>query len=184
MDRLKFTDGIYKIAKLPEDWTEDMFRYWWCDELDSEGRTVRHARMSQREKERYYVAEYHNMLLNGGVTQIINYLINSIANTPVLAQYLAIGNGSINKVLANDTSLSGEFFRKAPTGATNVGTQSTISTALLSTDATGQWSNIGVFGNNATATLGSGILMSQALTTFNKPSSPYTVDWILQLFSN
>lgn len=170
--------GILRLRVLPDqDWTEEQFRFWWCDERSPSGRVLRPARMSQREKERYTCYESHNLITTAGITQVLTFIGAYGGGIVAFAQYLAIGNGGIFTVNANDTTLAGEFFRKIPTGYSTSGNAVDISTALLTTDAVGSWTNVGLFGNGATSTPNSGTLMTHLLTSFTKGSTAYTADY-------
>lgn len=172
--------GIIKIRELPDpDWTPEQYGYWWLDEVNSSGKWVHAARMTEREKERYTLYEASNQVMSAGITQVLTFLGNSASNTAAFSQYLAIGNGTIFTINPLDTTLSTEFFRKAVTGYSTSGSLVTISTSLLSTDAVGAWSNMGLYGVAATATANSGTLMTHVLTTFTKTSIARTADYMI-----
>ncbi len=176
-------EGIYRIGIIPAEWSVEQYKYWWCDERDSSGRSIRAARMRPREKARYYVAEFRNMILSNGLNQLGQY-ITATGTSPILSQYFAVGTGAISKVTAADTLLAGEFFRKIPTGASNIGNQADVQTIFLAGEAVGTWTNCGVFGVSATGTANSGVLISKTLYAFTKGSVSVTNDWIVVLQSN
>jgi hypothetical protein len=172
--------GIIRIRELPDpDWTPEQYAYWWLDEFDADGRRVRIAKMTQREKDRYTVYEASNLVMTAGITQILTFIGNSASNTAAFSQYIAIGTGSIFTVNANDSTLATEFFRKAVTGYSTSGNQVDVSTNLLTTDAVGTWTNMGLYGVAATGTANSGTLMTHVLVAYTKPSATRTADYLI-----
>lgn len=193
MERLSLRgiEGYFKIRVIPQEWTEADIRYWWCDERDEQGRLIRPARMSQREKDRYNAPlidqhgreceEIHNLLTNTGIsTFLTNSSVTSTGSMIPFAQILEVGSGSISGVQRTDTTITGALSpRKAPTGYTITGTQTDISFSFASGDAVASWTNIGLWGNGATTTAGTGSLETHALFTYNKLSVAVTVDYFI-----
>lgn len=173
--------GYLIVHELPPDWTEQTFRAWWLPEWAG-GRIIRPARMSQREKERYAVAVFSNILTSAGRSYALQYLASRTANTPAFAQYFGVGNVQINAVAPGDTSLAGEIARVVPSKANIVGTQVDIASFFGASQANTTWTNAGLFGVNATSTANSGTLMTHALISYTKSSSvSVTVDYLLNL---
>lgn len=170
--------GLIRARAVPFD-SEEEWRYWWLPEIVN-GKIVRPARMSEREKEKYTVAQAHNILTSNGISAILGYIGSASGSTEQFAQYFAIGDIAINSVSAGDTSLAGEIFRAAPSLSNITGVQIDLSTFIGSTQANANWTNVGLFGNGATGTIGSGTLMTHSLFTYTKVSgTPVTVDYLI-----
>ena len=136
--------------------------------------------MSDKEKDRYTVAESSNILVASGITQVLNYVGAASGNTTGFAQYFAVGNVNITTVQSNDTLVAGEYFRAVPSTSTVTGVQIDISTFFGSTQGNGNITNAGLFGNGATSTSGSGTLMTHSLFTYTKVNGiPITSDYLL-----
>jgi hypothetical protein len=178
---MQFAEGIIKIRRLPEDWTPEQYAYWWLPETNGRGKIIRPARMSEREKERYQVAEAHNQIMNAGRTAVLSYIGSASGSTTQWAQYFAIGTGAISAVNPTDTSLSNEVFRKAPATFSVSGTSVDINIQLATTDANVVMTNAGLFGNGASSTIGSGSLFTHALFSYSKGSYGVSIDYVLNL---
>lgn len=160
--------------------TAEEWRYWWLCERDLSGKIIGPARMSDREKDRYTVAERPNILVSGGITQVLNYVGSSSGNLTGFAQYFAVGNIGINTVTSADTSVAGEYFRAAPSTASVSGTQQDLSVFAGTTQANGSITNAGLFGAGATGTIGSGTMMTHSLFQYNKTNAnAVTFDYLL-----
>lgn len=171
--------GLIRAREVPFETAEE-WAYWWLGEFDSQGRMIRAPRMSAKEKERYTAAEANNILVLGGITQVLAYVGASNGNTTGFAQYFALGNISINQVESNDTSVAGEFFRGAVSMSAISGVQTDISMFAGTTQANGSITNAGLFGAGATATIGSGTLMTHSLFSYTKTNAnPVTFDYLL-----
>lgn len=177
----QFAEGIIRIYRVPDGWSEAENAYWWLPETDGHGKLLRPARLSEREKQRYLVAEHANLITNGGRTQVLTFLGSQSGTTPAFTQFFAIGTGGINAVSPTDTALANEFFRKAPTTYTVQGTQVDIQIQLGTTDAQATYTNVGIFGVSATSTLGSGTLMTHSLFSFTKGAYAINIDYIINL---
>lgn len=168
MEKVKFVQGIISVREIPVEWSPADYAYWWLPEKNSEGKVIRAARMSNREKQRYTVAETENTLTSAGRTAVLNFLGNT---TVSFFQFFSVGTGSISAVSAADTTMASELFRKAPASATPAGSQIDVATLFATSEGNGTWSNSGVFGNGATSTLGSGTLYTHSLFSYAKSSS-------------
>ena len=73
-------NGLIRARAVPFDTLEE-WRYWWLCEQDSKGKVIRPARMSEREKDRYTVAEAPNILVSSGITQLLNYVGSQTGNS-------------------------------------------------------------------------------------------------------
>ena len=170
MDGVKF-HGLLRIRDIPQEWTEDEFKYWWCDEYTESGAWVHKARMSDKEKERRTIFEAQNLVLQAGITQILTFLGTVASTTPAFGQYYAVGTGAIYLITPSDPSLASELFRKQPTGNTIGANAVMITTQFLTTEGNGTYTNAGLFGKNATGTANSGTLMTHLLVSFTKDIS-------------
>src|SRR6185503_6336669 len=159
--------GLIRAREVPFDSIEE-WRTWWLGEFDNSGRMIRAPRMSEREKERYTVAESSNILVSSGITQVLNYIGSASGNSTAFAQYFGVGNIAISQLNSNDTSVAGEYFRAAPSLSTISGTQIDISTFFGSTQGNGSITNAGLFGGAATGSTGTGTLMTHSLFTYTK----------------
>lgn len=171
--------GLIRAREVPFE-TREEWRKWWLGEFDARGRMVRPPRMSEKEKERYTVAEAENILVSSGITQVLNYVGASAGNATGFAQYFAVGNISIPSVSSGDTIVSGEYFRAIPSTSNVTGVQIDVSTFFGPTQGNGVITNAGLFGNGATATLASGTLMTHSLFSYTKVNgTPITSDYLL-----
>lgn len=173
-------EGILRIRDVPQEWSEEDFKYWWCDERTESGLFVRKARMSEREKDRYTVAEARNRVLTAGVTQILTFLGNTLNNSVAFSQYYAVGTGVIYTTTPIDTTLASELFRKVPTGSSVSGSGVTVSTLFLTSEGNGTYTNCALFGNGATSTPNSGTMMTHLIISFIKTSAnPRANDYLI-----
>lgn len=175
--------GLITIHKIPDEWSEADFRYWWCPITAPNGQILQPARIGDETKRLWLAHEpIENLITNTGISTLLtNTGVQSTASMIAFAQILSVGNGSITGVTRGDTSVAGDGFatnaRKAPSSHANTGFSVTVTTQYASGDAVGSWSNLGFYGNNATTTTGSGQLMTHALFTFPKGSAAYAVNY-------
>lgn len=170
--------GLIRARAVPFE-TEAEWRHWWLGEFDARGQMIRPPRMSEKEKEKYTVAEAPNILVSSGITQVLNYVGANNGNAVAFAQYFAVGNIAIAQLNSNDTSVAGEFFRAAPSLSTVSGSQIDVSTFVGSGQAVGSITNAGLFGNGASGTIGSGTLMTHSFFSHVKGSVAETFDYLL-----
>jgi hypothetical protein len=177
-------EGIIQVRTIPDEWSDEEFKYWWAPEFDEKGNKIREPRIAQAERDRLFPVEYetHNLLMNPAFTQILTYMsVATSSSAQNFFQFLAIGTGVISGVARTDTTLSTEFYRQGASAFNPVGTMCTVSTNLLAASAQGTWTNVGIFGNGATSTLNSGTMFSHALAAFVKGNVAKVVDYILVL---
>lgn len=178
----KFAEGIIRIRRIPNEWTEEDYKYWWCPTTDGKGKILKPARISEQEKERLYqIDEFCNLITTAGRTQVLTYIGSPSGNTTGWSQYFAVGTGAITSVSAGDTSLANEVFRKAQTSYAVNGTQVDVNIQFGTTDGEYNYTNAGLFGNSASSTLGSGTLMTHALFSFSKGAFAISCDYIVNL---
>lgn len=164
----KFT-GIVKVRELPRDCTLEDFLEWW-------------PKLTEREKERWTAYEHKNTLTTAGRNQILSYIASSTSTTLGFGQYFSVGTFPINSVSPGDGSVSGELYRAVPNTATIIGTQLDLATYFGPSQAVGLLTNAGLYGINASATLGSGTLMTHTLYSYNKVNgTPINNDYLINL---
>lgn len=172
-------NGLIRARAVPFE-TREEWEHWWLGEFDARGRMIRPPRMSEKEKERYTVAEAPNILVSSGITQVLNYVGSASGNATAFAQYFAVGNIAIAQLNSNDTSVAGEYFRAAPSLSTVSGSQIDVSTFFGSTQGNGSITNAGLFGNGATSTIASGTLMTHSFFQYTKVNGvAITADYLL-----
>lgn len=170
MNTLHF-EGIVRVYELTDEQLFDAdFQRWW-----------RRFSLAEKEREARLVVEAKNMLMNAGRTQLLNF-VGSSGATSAFAQYYSVGTGAIYSVTPSDSSIAGELFRAQPASYSIVGNAVTISTNFTTAQANGTYTNSGIWGNNASATLGSGVLMTHMLYSYTKTSSTaITSDYTITL---
>jgi hypothetical protein len=152
-------EGILRIYEFSCDAEQKELQPWW-------------PRFELREKERHarLAVEVHNMIMSAGRTQILSF-IGASGSTNAFAQYYGVGTGAIYTISPSDASLAGELFRAIPASFSVVGNAVTISTPFSTSQANGTFTNAGLWGNNATSTAGSGVLMTHLLYSYVKTSA-------------
>lgn len=185
--------GIITLHKIPDEWTDEDFKHYWCPVTAPNGQILQPARLSDEKKRSWLVPvncgklEVENLITNNGINQLLtNIGVQAQASMQPFAQILAVGNGSVNGVLRTDTTLPGDGFatgsRKAPASHANTGFSVTITTNFATTDAVGIWTNIALFGGgSATTTSGTGTMETHAIFSFNKGSVAYAVNYVVLL---
>jgi hypothetical protein len=162
-------EGVVRVYELSDAQLLDAdFQRWW-----------RRFSLAEKEREARLVVETRNMLMNAGRTQLLNF-VGSSGSTNAFAQYYAVGTGAIYTVTPSDSSIAGELFRAQPASYSIVGNAVTVSTNFTTAQANGTYTNAGLWGNNATSTLGSGVLMTHMIYSYTKTSanaitSDYTI---------
>jgi hypothetical protein len=179
-EKVKFAEGIIRIRRLPFD-SDEEYAYWWLPETDGKGKILRPARMSEQEKERYQEAEAKNQIMNSGRTAVLSYIGSPSGSTTQWAQQFAVGTGSITATSPTDTTLSNEVYRASPTSFAVNGTLVDISVSFGATTAQATYTNAGLWGAGATATLSSGVLMTKALFSYTKGNFSISIDYLLNL---
>lgn len=181
--------GIVSLYKIPDYWTDDDFKKYWCPTTDEHHHVITPAWISKEEKERLLVKRTENLITNTGITAwLTNISVSGQGNTIPIFQILSVGNGAISGVTRTDTAVAGDGFttgaRKAPTSFSIIGFTTNIATTFGVSDAIGTWTNLGIYGfktsgsQNATTTGGTGALMTHALFAFTKPSGAYALDYL------
>jgi hypothetical protein len=174
--------GIVRIREYPQEWDLKTFRYWWCDERRRDGSFVHKARMTPAEKERYTVYEAENLLTNAGFTNLLtNVSVQTTGTMIVFFKVLDVNSGPISAVYRSDTTMAGggTSTRKAPTGFTIIGTQTDVAIPFTGSEALYTWTNIGIWGNAATTTPGTGTLYTHALYSYPHGGTALTADYLL-----
>lgn len=123
--------------------------------------------------------ESHNTVCNAGRTVILNWLGLVAGQTGI--NYFAVGNGA-GTVSSTDTTLFSEQFRKGVTSSAVTGNQVDVSTFFNSSEGNLTYTEAGIFGNGATATVNSGALFGHAPYAYTKNSSiALTNDYFITL---
>lgn len=175
--------GLIRIRELPFDSYEEYAR-WWLPQRNESGAIIAQARMTQQEKERYTALEARNLLTGSGRTQILGFIGTPtyVASQSAFAQYFSVGTYPFTTPSSGDTTTPGELARATPSTAVITGTQIDIATFFATGAANGGWTNAGLWGVNATSTLGSGTLMTHSAFAYTKSSSQaVTVDYLISL---
>lgn len=187
--------GIITLHNIPDEWSDDDFRYWWCPIVAPNGQIVQPARIRDEIKRAWLVPladgslYAENLITNAGINQLLfNHGVQNQASMQPFSQILSVGNQAITGVTRLDTSVAGDGFttgaRKAPASHANTGFSVTVTTSFSATDAVGTWTNLGFYGGgSATTTTGTGTLESHALFTFTKGSTAYALNYVF-LYSN
>lgn len=161
--------GTVRIRELPKGCELSDFLDMW-------------GKLTPREKDRMTVAEHHNTLTTAGRDAVLTYISSSTATTLGFAQFFAVGTFPINSVSPGDNSVQTELFRAVPQAFTKTGTQVDVATFFGASQANGIYTNAGLYGLNATATLGSGTLMTHTLYSYTKANGAAIVnDYLLNL---
>jgi hypothetical protein len=147
--------GIVKVRELPAGCSREDFMEWW-------------PRLTEKERERHTVYEHKNILTTVGRNQLLNFIASNNAVIGAFAQFFSVGTLPITSVSPGDTQVQTEIFRAVPTLITLTGQQVNISTYFGPSQANGNYSNGGLYGINATSTLGTGTLMTHALYVYSK----------------
>jgi hypothetical protein len=187
--------GIITLHKIPDKWSDDDFRYWFCPVTAPNGQILQPARISDETKQAWLVSLANgdlfakNLITNNGISQLLtNHGVQAQSSMQPFSQILAVGNGSITGVTRADTTLPGDGFatnsRKTPASHANTGFSVTITTNFASGDAVGTWTSVAFFGGgSATTTSGTGTMETHALFSFVKGSTSYAANYVF-LYSN
>lgn len=156
--------GRIKACVIPA-MSEEEFRAWW-------------PRLSLREQDAFVRYETHNIITANGRAQALAYLGNATLSGNVVPffQYFSVGTGTIAQVSPGDTGMASELFRAAPSTVTVSGNTVSVSTFFGASQANATYTEAGIFGNNATATLNSGTMCAHALYSFTKTSAETLVN--------
>lgn len=184
--------GIITLHTIPDEWTDEEFKYWWCPETNRFGQVLRPARISDEAKAQHMVMKQENMLTNVGIAlYLTNNSVSGQGSMNPFAQILSVGNGTFTGATRTLTGVSGDGFgtncRKAPASNSTVGFQSTIIFNYASGDAQATWTNLGIYGYSiagsqaATTTTGTGALMTIASFPFVKGATAYAVNYVFLL---
>lgn len=113
-----------------------------------------------------------NVVCTLGKGVILNFLggITSVAGI----QYLAVGTGA-GTPASSDVTLFSELARQAITQAYIVGSTVIIQIFFTSALANGTWTELGAFGNGATAAANSGTMFAHCALSYTKTSALETI---------
>jgi hypothetical protein len=164
-DTLKLA-GCLRIYEIPDDLLD--------------GKQWRRLTLKEKAREGKLVVEAHNLIMSAGRTQLLSF-IGASGATNAFAQYYAVGTGAVYTINTGDTALASELFRAVPASFSVVGNTVTISTPFGAGQAVGTYTNAGLFGNNATSTPGSGVLMTHLLYSYPKGAISIFNDYTITL---
>ncbi len=169
-DKILFL-GKIKLRVLPGDLTLAEFMEWW-------------PRLTEKERDRYTEYETRNLITTAGRSQVLTYIGAPNLSSPVVpfSQYFSVGTGPTLTVNPGDSHINTELTRLVPSTYTVSGNGVDISTFFGTSQGNGTWSNCGLYGNNATSTLGTGTLLTHALFSYVKTNTQtVTADYIITL---
>ena len=123
------------------------------------------------------VIEKDNLIVDSGANLLRDFLKGDSVSG---LTHLAIGTGTTSPQ-AIDTQLENEVYRQAFTDVAVENRTLRLTTFITSSAYSGEISELGLFGNGATDTAGSGTLFSRVVvSTFTKSDSEaMTVEWTL-----
>lgn len=185
--------GFISLYKIPDEWSDEDFKHYWCPKTGPGGQILVPARISDETRQSWLVVPpVENLITNAGIALLLtNMSVAGQGGTQPFAQILSVGNGVIAGATRGDTSVAGDGFatnaRKAPASYSVVGFTTTIVTNFAGSDAQGTWTNIGFYGystansQNATTTSGTGALATHALFSFVKGATAYAVQYTLTI---
>jgi hypothetical protein len=114
------------------------------------------------------IVEYKNIIVTVGLSMIAERLAGGSNNCDIT--YTAVGTDATAPALG-DTTLGTELDRKAVTTISNSGTQVLISTFFGASEAIGTLTELGYFGEAASATPDSGTMFNHAVISEVKTAS-------------
>lgn len=185
--------GIITLHKIPGEWSDEDFKYWYCPVTAPNGDILVPARISDETKRSWLVPInggklcVENLIMNAGISQLLtNIGVQTQAAMQPFSQILSVGNGAISGVTRADTFVNGDAFgtnaRKAPASHANTGFSVMVTTSYAAGDAAGTWTNIGFYGGgSATTTAATGTLETHALFSFAKGAIAYAVQYVFIL---
>jgi len=123
------------------------------------------------------VYEYNNLIVDAGANLIRDFLKGDSVSG---LTHLALGTGTTSPS-TNDVGLENETYRKAFTDVAVENRLLRIAVFFTSSEYAGDISELGLFGNGATDTLGTGTMYSRTtIATITKSNTePLTVEWTL-----
>src|SRR5215469_16580382 len=131
--------GIITIHKIPDEWTDEDFKHWWCPVTAPNGQILQPARISNETKQAWIVPLDNgdlyaaNLITNNGISQLLtNHGVQAQGSMQPFSQILSMGNGATTGVTRSDTGVVGDGFatgaRKAPASHANTGFSVTVTT--------------------------------------------------------
>ena len=120
----------------------------------------------------------NNMVVTAGKNSIAS---RAVGNTKGEITYCAVGTGIVAPVAGN-TALGSELARKLISVRSVSGNVATFSTFFTTSEAIGSLTEAGLFGDDATATSGTGTLFARTLISRTKTSNDtLTLVWSLTI---
>src|SRR5579871_1091222 len=91
--------GIITIHKIPDEWTDEDFKRWWCPVVAPNGQVLQPARISDAIKREWQVPlldgrmQAENLITNNGISQLLtNIGVQAQASMQPFTQILSVGN--------------------------------------------------------------------------------------------
>jgi hypothetical protein len=114
-----------------------------------------------------------NVVTSAGKTALLHLLgTDAVASAGI--QYVAVGTGA-GTPAASDVALFSELARQATAQVVVSGSTLTVQVFFSASQANGTWTEVGVFGNGATSTAGSGTLFGHAALSYTKTTALETI---------
>lgn len=122
-----------------------------------------------------------NLFVTAGKNSIASALIGTTSNNKGIITYCATGTGNTAPALGN-TGLVTELYRKLISVRSVSGNVATFQTFFTTSESIGTLNEFGLFGDDASATPGSGTLFCRTLATRMKSSADtLTLSWAVTI---
>ncbi len=127
------------------------------------------------------VLEFQNVIATTGKNSIASRLAGGTANNVGAISYMGIGTGT-NVPAAGDTTLQTEILRKLISTRSSSGAVATFRTFFTTAEGNAALKEVGLFGDDATATANSGTLFARRAINRTKTSSEtLTLEWSITI---
>ncbi len=128
------------------------------------------------------IRELHNISCTVGAESLAARMVGAERGQ---VTYFAVGTGTVsgaNVPTIGDTKLHTELFRKQISVRSSSGATASFRIFFNTSEANGSITEIGLFGDAASATADSGVLFARAAESITKTSSEtLTIDWSLDI---
>lgn len=128
------------------------------------------------------IRELHNISCTAGAESLVARMVGAERGQ---VTYFAVGTGAVtggDVPAVGDTTLETELFRKQISVRSSSGTTASFRIFFNTSEANGSITEIGLFGDNASAAADSGVLFARAAESITKTDSEtLTIDWSLDV---
>ena len=128
------------------------------------------------------IRELHNIACTAGAESLTARLVGAERGQ---VTYLAVGTGAVtggDEPVIGDTALETELYRKQISVRSSSGTTASFRIFFNTSEANGSITELGLFGDDASATTDSGVLFARAAESITKTDSEsLTIDWSLDV---